>query len=185
MKAAPVGRSTNGRSSAFGALCLGSNPSRPASFPAQSGRRFRDRLLSRQSIPWLDNQAEQPKQTSLGGSCEGGTTVMTAPASQQEAASVDPGASGSQSGKVKTGGRTQAPWAVERRQALQDLCRFGQPQTGRGYLYPCRCAAGREQAAALRRWRDLFSAARERPRRGCLCRAADLLSRWISTWWSC
>src|ERR1700744_5091327 len=26
----PVGRSTNGRSSAFGALCLGSNPSRPA-----------------------------------------------------------------------------------------------------------------------------------------------------------
>ena len=25
-----IGRSTNGRSSAFGALCLGSNPSRPA-----------------------------------------------------------------------------------------------------------------------------------------------------------
>ena len=65
----PVGRSTNGRSSAFGALCLGSNPSRPATLfrctVPRSVCRGCSQAVARASILRL---AEQPTQTSLGGS---------------------------------------------------------------------------------------------------------------------
>ena len=69
------------------------------------------------------------------------------------------------------------PSQAERRQALQDLLRLGQPRAHRRDLQVSRRAAGRDKVPALLRRRNPLSAARKRARRGRLPGPAHLLSR--------
>ena len=252
-----TGRSTNGRSSAFDALCPGSNPSRPTSMstPCATGcnigrpRQLRVHLPAatcRGKLEWISKDARlsgtnesaasrdrsqsfervksldfcrirnedvqdvrepqrgfvrrssrnYPRSTSLEGFDvnKQDTTAVLSPISgqaEETGTSSQPAPAPAQSGFQPNG--LPARTAPERKRSgrlsedkrFKIFCGSANSRVERGDLQVCRCAAGRDPAAAVLRRRGSFSAAGECSRRGCVSGAAHVFPGGSSTWWSC